>query len=86
MRISEIFSNIENLLIGLQILTLFIFMEKKTVNLPAKRTFVQLDKLRGCFDCKDRKSCDRYAFVNKATDAIIEENGFEESFLGQNCD
>jgi hypothetical protein len=44
---------------------------------------VQLDKLRGCHDCKDKKECDRYAFVNDATDAIIEENGFENSFLGQ---
>jgi hypothetical protein len=45
--------------------------------------FVQLDKLRGCYTCKDRKGCDRYAFVGDATNAIIEENGLDRSFLGQ---
>ena len=58
-------------------------MGQRTVNFPTKRVFVQLDKLRGCHTCKDKKECDRYAFVNDATNAIIEESGFEESFLGQ---
>lgn len=58
-------------------------MGKQTVNFPTRRMLVQLDKLRGCHDCKDKKDCDRYSFANDATDAIIEENGFENSFLGQ---
>jgi hypothetical protein len=58
-------------------------MERHTVNLPAKRIFAQLDKLRGCYECQDKKGCDRYSFVNDATQAIIEENGFENSFMGQ---
>ena len=58
-------------------------MGQRTVNFPTKRMFVQLDKLRGCHTCKDKKACDRYIFVNDATNTIIEENGFEESFLGQ---
>ncbi len=43
----------------------------------------QLDRLRGCHICKDKKGCDRYAFANDALNAIIEESGFEKSFLGQ---
>ena len=39
--------------------------------------------LRGCHACKDKKDCDRYTFVKDATDAIVEENGLERSFLGQ---
>jgi len=58
-------------------------MEQRTVDFPTKRMFVQLDKLRGCYTCKDKKGCDRYTFVNDATNAIIEENGFDGSFLGQ---
>jgi hypothetical protein len=58
-------------------------MEQKTVDFPTRRMLAQLDKLRGCHTCKDKKGCDRYAFVSNATDAIIEENGLEESFLGQ---
>jgi len=58
-------------------------MDQRTVDFPSKRILAQLDKLRGCHTCKDRKVCERYAFVNDATNAIIEENGFEKSFLGQ---
>ena len=58
-------------------------MDQRTVDFPTKRILAQLDKLRGCHTCKDRKGCERYAFVNDATNAIIEENGFEKSFLGQ---
>jgi len=58
-------------------------MEQRTVDFPTKRMFVQLDKLRGCYTCKDKKGGDRYTFVNDATNAIIEENGFDGSFLGQ---
>ena len=58
-------------------------MEKQTVNFATKRLLIQLDRLRGCYECKDKKGCERYAFVNDATNAIIEENGFEKSFLGQ---
>ena len=58
-------------------------MGRRTVDFPTKRMFVQLDKLRGCYTCKDKKGCDRYAFVDDATNAIIEENGFDRSFLGQ---
>ncbi len=58
-------------------------MEQRTVDFPSKRMFAQLDRLRGCHACKDKKGCDRYIFVNDATNAIVEENGFENSFLGQ---
>jgi hypothetical protein len=58
-------------------------MEQQTVDFPTKRVLVQLDKLRGCHTCKDKKDCDRYAFVKDATNAIIQENGLEKSFLGQ---
>ena len=58
-------------------------MEKGTVDFPTRRTFTQLDKLRGCHACDDRKGCDKYAFVDDATNAIVEENGLEKSFLGQ---
>ena len=58
-------------------------MEQRTVDFPKKRMLAQLDRLRGCHICKDKKGCDRYAFAHDALDAIIEENGFEESFLGQ---
>lgn len=58
-------------------------MARQTVDFPIKRILVQLDKMRGCYDCKEKKDCDRYTFVNDATSAIIEENGLEESFLGQ---
>ena len=58
-------------------------MEQRTVDFPTKRMLVQLDKLRGCHPCKDKKGCERYAFVTDATNAIIEENGFEKSFMGQ---
>jgi hypothetical protein len=58
-------------------------MGKRTVDFPTRRMFVQLDKLRGCYTCRDKKGCDRYAFVDDATNAIIEESGFDESFLGQ---
>jgi len=58
-------------------------MGQGTVDFPSKRMLAQLDKLRGCHNCKDKKNCDRYAFVSDATEAIIEEKGLEESFLGQ---
>ena len=58
-------------------------MGQRTVDFPTRRMLAQLDKLRGCHTCKDKKGCDRYEFVNDATNAIIEENRFEESFLGQ---
>jgi len=58
-------------------------MEQRTVDFPIRRMLTQLDKLRGCHTCKDRKGCDRYIFVNDATNAIIEENEFEKSFMGQ---
>jgi hypothetical protein len=58
-------------------------MGQRTVDFPIRRMLVQLDKLRGCHTCKDRKGCDRYIFVSDATNAIIEENGFEKSFMGQ---
>lgn len=58
-------------------------MEQQTVNFPTKRMFVQLDKVRGCYTCEDKKGCDKYAFVNDATNAIVKENGFEGSSLGQ---
>ena len=58
-------------------------MEQQTVDFPVKRMLAQLDKLRGCHTCKERKGCGKYAFASDATDAIIEENGFEKSFLGQ---
>jgi len=58
-------------------------MEKQTVDFPAKRMLAQLDKIRGCYACKEKKECGRYSFANDATDAIIAENGFENSFMGQ---
>jgi len=58
-------------------------MANQTFDFSTKRILFQLDKMRGCHDCKDKKGCDRYTFVNDATSAIIEENGLEESFLGQ---
>ena len=58
-------------------------MGQRTVDFPRKRMLAQLDRLRGCHICKDKKGCDRYAFANDALETIIEENGFEESFLGQ---
>jgi len=58
-------------------------MARQTFDFPTKRILAQLDKMRGCHDCKSKKGCDRYTFVNDATSAIIEENGLEESFLGQ---
>ena len=58
-------------------------MEQRTVDLSTKRLLFQLDKLRGCYNCKNRKSCDRYEFVTSATDAFIKEIGLGESPLGQ---
>ena len=58
-------------------------MEQRMVDFPTKRMLAQLDKLRGCHTCKDKKNCERYAFASDATDAIIEENGFQKSFMGQ---
>ena len=58
-------------------------MEKPTVNLSIKKLLIQLDKVRGCYTCKEKKDCDRYKFVKDATEALVQENGFEDSFMGQ---
>lgn len=58
-------------------------MEQKTVDFPSKRMLAQLDRIRGCHTCKEKKGCDRYNFASDATDAIIKESGFQKSFLGQ---
>ena len=58
-------------------------MGQETVDFPKKRILAQLDKLRGCHICEDKKGCDQYIFVSDATDAIAKENGVEDSFLGK---
>ena len=58
-------------------------MENRTVNFPSKRMLVQLDKIRGCHTCMDKKGCEKYAFVKDATESLVKENGFENSFMGQ---
>ena len=58
-------------------------MENRTVNFPNKKMLVQLNKIRGCQTCTDKKGCEKYEFAKDATEALIKENGFENSFMGQ---
>jgi hypothetical protein len=43
----------------------------------------QLNKIRECFPCHDKATCNDYQYVAEATKAVIQEYQLENSFLGK---
>lgn len=58
-------------------------MSQDTVDLTTRRIFKKLDNLRGIHPGKDKQRSEEYEFVVESANAIISENGLENSVLGQ---